>query len=421
MNENNATMKDDKNQHHETDIVEQHQNDVLAGMVRSRKNAIREAAVSLEYHPVLPEEKRDTSGYSKLAFSDLASMGAAFLPLLQALQNAGCGSAGSSGLYWVNVPDGGHLGTLKNGSGFFGVVFSEANKLVDVASLNSVPVDPNTLMIALAMSQINERLDRIEKIQQEMLDFLVLKEKAELRGNLNFLSDILNNYRFNWDQEIYRNSSHIKVLDIKQAAEQKIDFYRNRITTKIDKKPFFHSDMDVAGKQREIHPEFENYQLALYLYSFSSFLDVILLENYNKEFLSSVSEKIESYSIQYRELYSYCHKTLSDYAGHSIESGILSGLSGLNKAAGKIISQVPVLKDGFVDEGLIAIGDALGDVGEKKNIQALEALVEKESSNIAPFVENIDTINRLYNEPVDLLFDNETIYFKTTDEDPVIR
>ena len=31
-------------------------------------------------------------------------------------------------------------------------------------------------------------------MQQEMMDFLVQKEKAELKGNLTFLYDVFNNY-----------------------------------------------------------------------------------------------------------------------------------------------------------------------------------------------------------------------------------
>ena len=47
-----------------------------------------------------------------------------------------------------------------------------------------------------ALVNIDKKLDAIQELQQEMMDFLVQKDRAELRGNLIFLSDILNNYRF---------------------------------------------------------------------------------------------------------------------------------------------------------------------------------------------------------------------------------
>lgn len=35
-----------------------------------------------------------------------------------------------------------------------------------------------------------------------------MKEKAELKGNLTFLYDVFNNYKYNWNNEMYKNSNH---------------------------------------------------------------------------------------------------------------------------------------------------------------------------------------------------------------------
>ena len=44
---------------------------------------------------------------------------------------------------------------------------------------------------------------------------------------------------------MYKNSNHIKVLDIRQEAEKKIAFYREQIIAKVNKKSFIHSDQTV--------------------------------------------------------------------------------------------------------------------------------------------------------------------------------
>ena len=135
------------------------------------------------------------------------------------------------------------------------------------------------IFMAAALANIDKKLDAIQELQQEMMDFLVQKERAELRGNLIFLSDILNNYRFNWNNDMYKNSNHIKVLDIRQMAEQKILFYRDQISSKLKKKSLIHSDKEAKKQIDAIQSAFKEYQLALYTHSFSSFLDIMLYAN----------------------------------------------------------------------------------------------------------------------------------------------
>ena len=45
----------------------------------------------------------------------------------------------------------------------------------------------------------------------------------------------MNNYKYNWENENYKNTRHIKVLDIKQTSEQSIIFYREQIKDLLDK------------------------------------------------------------------------------------------------------------------------------------------------------------------------------------------
>lgn len=44
----------------------------------------------------------------------------------------------------------------------------------------------------------------------------------------------------------------------------------------------------------------------------------------------------------------------------------------------------------------------------------MKEFVEKQASYITPFVENINAVNRLYNQPIELIFDQENIYIGTT-------
>ena len=78
-----------------------------------------------------------------------------------------------------------------------------------------------------------------------MLDFLAQKEKSALKADLNFLMDIQNNYKYNWNSEKYKAANHAKVLDIRQEAARQIDFYQEQIKKQLGKKALLHSDHDV--------------------------------------------------------------------------------------------------------------------------------------------------------------------------------
>ena len=245
------------------------------------------------------------------------------------------------------------------------------------------------------------------------MDFLVQKEKAELKGNLTFLYDVFNNYKYNWNNEMYKNSNHTMVLAIKKEAEAKIVFYREQIIAKVNKKSLIHSDQTVNKQLQAVQDQFKDYQLALYTLAFSSFLDVMLVGNYGKEYLSGISEKLDDYSMKYRELYTQCYEEISGYSSTSIQSSLLKGLSKTTKAVGKIVERIPVVGDTQADEMLIAAGEKLSDIGTEKIRKQMRQLIERQSNFVRPFIDNIDTVNRLNNNPVQLLVDKDNLYIAT--------
>ena len=310
--------------------------------------------------PLLEETKVGVSNYTKLPVTRLAAMGTAFQPLTTAVQTAVTG-AGGSGLYYVNTA-GKTMFQMKETGNFIGSLKTSAG-LVGGGQAQMMPLafDPTMLFMAAALANIDKKLDSIKEIQQEMMDFLVQKEKAELKGNLTFLYDVFNNYKYNWNNEMYKNSNHTMVLAIKKEAEAKIVFYREQIIAKVNKKSLIHSDQTVNKQLQAVQDQFKDYQLALYTLAFSSFLDVMLVGNYDKEYLSGISGKLDDYSIKYRELYTQCYEEISGYSSTSIQSSLLKELSKTTKAVGKIVERIPVVGDTQADETLIAAGEKLGD------------------------------------------------------------
>ena len=79
--------------------------------------------------------------------------------------------------------------------------------------------------MAATLMSIDKKLDSIQEIQQEIIKFLEQKEKSNLKGNLDTLYDVINNYKYNWNNEKYKTNKHILVQSIRQESFKSIDFY----------------------------------------------------------------------------------------------------------------------------------------------------------------------------------------------------
>lgn len=376
----------------------------------SKKDEIAESLTRMEFYPEILDEKYELTKTTRLPLGDLATMGAAFEPLTSALQYITGNGQAVSGLYRVSIPSGTTLSKFKDGSGYLGSVVTDDG--FSQARLNPLVVDPATVAVAMAIKMITDKLETIQELQEEMLNFLIQKERSELKGDLNFLTDTINNYKFNIKNEKFKNHHHIKVLDIKQTSERKIDFYKEQISKDIQKKKLFNNDQDVKKAINKLQNEFKDYQLALYLFAFSSFLEVMLLENYDSKYLASITKKIEKSSLNYRELYTTCYEKIEKDAKNSIESHLFNGVAGLSKILGKTIEKIPVISKGKVDETLIETGQKIKDFNKSRTVDKMQILIANPYSYIRPFIDNINAVDRLFNNDIELVFDNENIYIQ---------
>ena len=375
-----------------------------------RREASLQAMMDAECMPVVPELDLAMSSSDKISLANLSALGVAFQPLTSAIQMAVSG-VGGSGVYFVNTM--GKQMFTTGGTEFIGSLKSATGKVGGgQARMTALPCDPTMLFMAAALMNIEKKLDAIQETQKEILDFLEEKERAVLQGNLNVLGDVMTNFKYNWDNQTYKNNKHILVQQIKKEAEASIILYRDQIAKKMKKRSFIHSDQEVKGILKKLEEQFKDYQLALYLYSYSTFLEVMLLGNFGEGYLNSIEQQISEYSLQYRTLYTECYDIMERYSKTSIQAGVLSGLAVASKFMGETIAKVPVISNSQLDENLIEAGSKLDRHGDKRATTALESLAQTRISVTLPFVENIRSINELYNKPVLYLVDSENIYIQ---------
>ena len=379
----------------------------------ARKNELLKAMSATELAPLEVKNEISVQTYSKIPLSRLTALGTGFEPVVSAIQQVTSHGQATSGFYKVTIPKGTNLAQFKEKSGFLGTAVGE-HGIVGQAQLNPLLCDPTTLLAAATLANIDKKLDAIQEVQQEMLDFLAQKEKSALKADLNFLMDIQNNYKYNWNSEKYKAANHAKVLDIRQEAARQIDFYQEQIKKQLGKKALLHSDHDVQKMLEKVQGEFKEYQLALYIYGFAYFLEVVLQENYEKAYLSAIAKRIDEMAFQYREFYSLAYSQIENLSKSSLQAHLFGGLSAINKGAGTAIAKIPGINKSQIDETLIEAGERIGAYKNRRVQTTMQQLLERQSSCVRPFIDNINAVNRLYNEPVTLIFNHDTLYLGST-------
>ena len=379
--------------------------------------------LSIELVPNIEEASFNDDRYTKIPFGQLASLGVGLSGIGVMAQTVMASSGAEAGevLYRIANSDTAK-GTLQMISGKPGAtygtymqdgVFSNRAVFEQVAgsgAAQTVPIDPTAIFMAAALASINMKLDAIQATQQEMFDYVKQRDESEMRADLVFLTDVFNTYKDSWNNDLYVQNHHAQALTCKRHAMANIDFYRQEIVAKTNEKDLLHSDKKVEKKQEELERYFKDYQMALTMYAFSSFMDVLLSKNFEKNYLDYISETIREYSYKYRELYTDCYNRVAIYANQSVDSMVRKGLSKASKATGQGVAKAPLINKTDLENNLLQVSVKLKEYDADKREETLNALAENSSASVMPYVETIDNLNRFHNEPMDVMFDEEYIY-----------
>lgn len=390
------------------------------------KDKLINSLISSEFKPEIVERKKvNLSLFDSISIADLSVLGAAIVPLTQSLQNIstqilGTGAQSTKILWEATLPNGAtHMIQKKDGTGFIGSAFNGNNLVgqttfnpieVSEGSASAININPYMIAIAAALLSVNAKLNDIKQSQDNIMNFLEQKEKSVLEGNLIFLSDILNNYKFNWNNEKYINSNHIKVLDIKQQSEQSISLFKKQVQSVIKEGALFHTTKKVSKNINDLLAMFDDYRLSVYMYAFSSYVEILLLENFENEFLQRIVDKISGYSLEYREVYTDVYTALERFTKRSVRSIASRGAAEVTKGLGKIVENIPKLSDTQIDENLLETSAKIKDFDVLTNQKISRTITNCQKVDVSPFIDNINRIDYLCNSPLKILVSEDKIY-----------
>jgi hypothetical protein len=273
-----------------------------------------------------------------------------------------------------------------------------------------MPIDPATMMMAVALFSIEQQLGNIAEMQKKILSFLEIEKESEIEADIETLSNIIEKYKHNWDNEQFISSNHKMVIDIQRTARKNMVSYQKKVRDVIKEKKLLVLQNKIKTTLDELMKDFKYYRLSLFTFSMSSLIEIMLSGNFKEENILSIKDEIQKLAFTYREVYGECSVYLEGMEKSSVESNLLKGVSATSKAVGKFIGSIPKIKDGQIDERLQETGERVSDKAKAIETDSIAAFAEMSNPGTNLFTEKMDDLIFVYNQTTDICFDNNNIY-----------
>lgn len=278
----------------------------------------------------------------------------------------------------------------------------------DVSTM--VTYNPAMLFISAAIISIDHKLDDIKRLQQDTIDiFLERDKKSQLRADMDLLMEISGNYKYEWDNDSLVSVNLSQVKSIKRNALKDIYSYMEEVERLLDDGKE-ESITKRTGQVNRIFNRFVHYKLGLYVYTMSSLFEIILSRNFNGEYIRNILAGLEEYSYQYRVLYTRCYDCIEFLMKSSVIAKVTGGIAHINRTAGMAVGKIPIINKSQININMLKNSERLEKKEYEKNMRVMERFMVYKDSGIQALIDNIESINIIYNEPIELYCDRENIY-----------
>lgn len=306
------------------------------------------------------------------------------------------------------------LKAMRDGKTFWGSIkksdgSSTMAKLKKVNPNNVMALDPTVMMMSVALAGIEQELGEIKELSKQIFSFLEHEKESEIESDLEILNRSISDFRFNLEDEKYLINNHKQVMDIKRTANKNMLFYKKEIKDDLSKDKLFTTNNSMNSIIEDIQKKFRYYRLSLYIYSFSTFMEILLLGNYKNDYLLSKKEELDELDNEYSEVFNNALEYVKKNANKSLEGNVLSGLGSAGKAIGNLAEKVKIKN---VDNWLNEKGDNLKQSGQNIKDEFATKFDDMRESNSRPFINQIEKVDCIYNNTKEIYFDKENIYLK---------
>jgi len=321
----------------------------------------------------------------------------------------------SGNLYRItNLGKNDSLKAMRDGKTFWGSIkrsdgSSTMAKLKEVNPNNVMALDPTVMMMSVALAGIEQELGEIKELNKQIFSFLEHEKESEIESDLEILNRSISDFRFNLEDEKYLINNHKQVMDIKRTANKNMLFYKKEIKDDLSKDKLFTTNNSMNSIIEDIQKKFRYYRLSLYIYSFSTFMEILLLGNYKNDYLLSKKNELDELDNEYSEVFNNALEYVKKNANKSLEGNVLSGLGSAGKAIGNLAEKVKIKN---VDNWLNEKGDNLKQSGQNIKDDFATKFDDMKESNSRPFINQIEKVDCIYNKTKEIYFDKENIYLE---------
>lgn len=323
---------------------------------------------------------------------------------LYQLANAGVGDTlkiAKNGNFW---------GAFKTADGSSKFAQLQAAEPLSTTSTAVMPIDPATMMMAVALFAIEQQLKGIEEKQKQILSFLEIEKESETEADVEILSKMITTYKHNWNNEHFIASNHKMVLDIQRTARKNMLSYKKKVAELLDSKKMIVAQAKVKSTLSDLQKKFKYYRLSLYTFSMASLIEIMLSGNFKEAYISEIKTEIKKFSLEYRDLFTECSMYLEKMASVSVEANVMKGIGIASKAVGKFIGSIPVVKEKQVDEFLQDGGAHLKENAQDMQKNILESFATLHNPGTGVFMDKMEDMIQIYNHTDKICFDDKKIY-----------
>ena len=396
------------------------------------QNAMKEylADMGVEVSSDLAEFNTNKSGYVKVD-KKIAGRVDSVLQQLPVMINKAV-YCGNGDVYRVVYDKG--LGVLQKSAKYPGqllgnvVSASANNKIKDVARLQELAVGPqinNGVFTAMSMvtgqyfmAQINHNLKDIEANIESIRKFLEDDKRSKLQSEEDFLNMTQNSLNFIMQNESQKQSTICSIQKIRIDSLASINFYRMQINDLKDLSAKKDKAGEVIKNIQRICFMISEYWYSLYLYCYALYLEPIVAENYDSDYIDMVKQDMKDKCEQYKADYTKWKKMMDEYivTAKAFETNKILGVL-------KTVGRNKVYMDAsvYLVQTLVGVTANVAEkVDKKAKKEKKDAAID--SMNLGSIGENmiaieckqdeLDLFNILHNGRLEIVKDHEDLYIK---------
>ena len=160
-----------------------------------------------------------TSETISYPLTDFSCLGTAFTSLSSSFSLLNNAAKANGVLYEATFPVAGHLAAAKDGSGLLGTIINKKGiagqaRFREVGQVAQNAGGISMIFMSMAIMAINQSLKNIAENQKAIIGFLETEKQTQLKGDLSILTEVINEYQYNWNNTQWLSNRENQVLDI---------------------------------------------------------------------------------------------------------------------------------------------------------------------------------------------------------------